>query len=71
MKQTLNEYTVANAKCLTDNSSVIAQKPVLAAPDSREEHSHAERAKIIESTVAMWNKFGNDTGSIVDQYSTL
>jgi len=67
---TLNEDLVTQAKKHTSNLSGVVES-LLIEYVSREQHSRVERIRMIESTVAMWNKFGNDTDSIADEYSTL
>ncbi len=67
---TLNEDLVTKAKSFTSNLSGVVEL-LLTDYIVREQHSHTERTKMIESTVAMWNQFNNDRSSIADEYSTL
>jgi hypothetical protein len=44
---------------------------VLAEYLARERQRRAAQVKIIESTVAMWNQFAEESGSFADDHSTL
>ena len=61
---TLNEDLVTQAKKHTSNLSGVVES-LLIEYVSREQHSRVERIRMIESTVAMWNKFGNDKRHLV------
>lgn len=67
---TLNEDLVSQAKSLTGNLSGVVES-LLTDYIVREQLNHAQRTRMIESTVAMWNKFNDENGSFADEYSTL
>jgi hypothetical protein len=37
----------------------------------KERQRRVAQAKIVESTVALWNQFGDENGSFADDHSTL
>jgi antitoxin CcdA len=67
---TLNEGLVSQARSMTDNLSGVVES-LLADFVAREQRHRIERSKAIEFTVALWNKFNAEKGSISDEYSTL
>jgi len=67
---TLNEDLLANVREVTPNLSGVVES-LLAEYLLRERNRMAARAKIVESTVALWNRFADDNGSFADDHSTL
>lgn len=67
---TLNEDLLANIREVAPNLSSVVES-LLADYLLRERHRRAAQAKIVESTVALWNKFADDQGSFADDHSTL
>ena len=67
---TLNEDLVSQAKNLTDNLSGVVES-LLAEFVVREQRNRLTRAKAIESTVNVWNKFNGENGSFADEHSSL
>jgi len=67
---TLNEDLVRRAKSMTDNLSGVVEG-LLADFVDRESRERLAKAKIVEATVAAWNTFNSDSGSIADEYSSL
>jgi antitoxin CcdA len=67
---TLNEDLVSQAKAMTDNLSGVVES-LLAEFVDRESRERIARAKVVEATVAAWNRFNSDSGSIADEYSSL
>jgi antitoxin CcdA len=67
---TLNEDLVIQAKSLTDNLSSVVELLLtqFVAQASRE---RLAKAKVVDATVAVWNRFNSDSGSIADEYSSL
>jgi len=67
---TLNEDLLANVREVTHNLSGVVES-LLAEYLVRERARLAAKAKIVESTVALWNQFADDAGSFADDHSTL
>ena len=67
---TLNEDLLAHVREVAPNLSSVVES-LLADYLMRERQRRAAQAKIVESTVALWNKFADDQGSFADDHSTL
>jgi antitoxin CcdA len=67
---TLNEDLVSQAKSMTDNLSAVVES-LLSEFVDRESRERLAKAKVVEVTVAAWNRFNSDSGSIADEYSSL
>jgi antitoxin CcdA len=67
---TLNEDLLAHVREVTPNLSGVVES-LLAEYLARERQRRASRAKIVESTVALWNQFADEHGSFADDHSTL
>jgi antitoxin CcdA len=67
---TLNEDLVSQAKSMTDNLSGVVES-LLSEFVGRERRERLQKSKVVESTVAAWNKFNSKSGSIADEYSSL
>jgi antitoxin CcdA len=67
---TLNEDLLAHVREVTENLSGIVES-LLAEYLVRERQRRAAQEKVVESTVALWNKFAEDHGSFADDHSTL
>ena len=67
---TLNEDLVSKAKSMTDNLSAVVET-LLAEFVNREGRERLQRAKALEATVTVWNRFNSKSGSIADEYSSL
>ena len=67
---TLNEDLVNQAKSMTDNLSAVVER-LLSDFVARESQERLEKAKVVEATVAAWNRFNQESGSIADEYSSL
>lgn len=67
---TLNEDLLALVREVTPNVSSVVES-LLAEYLLRERQRRAAQAKVVESTVAMWNQFADDNGSFADDHSTL
>lgn len=67
---TLNEDLVSQVKSMTDNLSAVVET-LLAEFVNRERRERLQKAKAVEATVAVWNKFNSQSGSIADEYSSL
>jgi antitoxin CcdA len=67
---TLNEDLVSQAKLMTDNLSGVVES-LLSEFVERERKERLVRTKVVEATVATWNKFNSKSGSIADEYSSL
>ena len=67
---TLNEDLVSQVKSMTDNLSAVVET-LLAEFVNRERRERLQKAKALEATVAVWNKFNSQSGSIADEYSSL
>jgi antitoxin CcdA len=67
---TLNEDLVSQAKSMTDNLSGVVES-LLAEFVERELRERTVKANAVEASVAAWNKFNADSGSIADEYSSL
>lgn len=67
---TLNEDLVSQAKAMTDNLSQVVES-LLVEFVERERQERMVKAKIVEATVAAWNRFNEKSGSIADEYSSL
>jgi len=67
---TLNEDLLAHVREVTPNLSGVVES-LLAEYLVRERQRRVAQAKIVESTVALWNQFAEDHGSFADDHSTL
>jgi antitoxin CcdA len=67
---TLNEDLLANVRAVTPNLSGVVES-LLAEYLVRQRQHQAAQAKVVESTVALWNQFADDNGSFADDHSTL
>ena len=67
---TLNEDLVIQAKSMTDNLSGVVES-LLEEFVERERRERLQKMKVVEATVAAWNKFNAESGSIADEYSSL
>jgi len=67
---TLNEDLLAHVREVTENLSGVVES-LLAEYLLRERERRAAQVKVVESTVALWNQFGEDHGSFSDDHSTL
>lgn len=67
---TLNEDLVTQAKSMTDNLSGVVES-LLSDFVARESRERLEKGKVVEATVAQWNQFNSESGSIADEYSSL
>ncbi|HYB33624.1 MAG TPA: type II toxin-antitoxin system CcdA family antitoxin [Steroidobacteraceae bacterium] len=67
---TLSESLVNQARGMTDNLSGVVEQ-LLAEFIAREQRDKLARSEAAEKTVALWNKFNANNGSIADEYSTL
>jgi antitoxin CcdA len=67
---TLNEDLVSQAKAMTDNLSGVVES-LLSDFVARESRERLEKTKVVEATVAAWNRFNAISGSIADEYSSL
>jgi antitoxin CcdA len=66
----LNEDLVRQAKSMTDNLSGVVES-LLSEFISRERRERIQKSKVVEETVAGWNLFNANSGSIADEYSSL
>jgi post-segregation antitoxin (ccd killing protein) len=67
---TLNEDLVAQARSLTDNLSGVIES-LLAEFLAAEKQRRAAEAQMVRATVATWNRFAEEHGSLADEHSTL
>ena len=67
---TLNEDLLAHVREVTQNLSGVVES-LLAEYLVRERQRRAAQAKVVKSTVALWNQFAEDHGSFADDHSTL
>ncbi len=67
---TLNEDLVSRAKSMTDNLSGVVES-LLSEFVERESRERLVKTKVVEATIAAWNKFNGKSGSIADEYSSL
>jgi antitoxin CcdA len=67
---TLNEDLLAHVREVTQNLSAVVES-LLAEYLVRERQRRAGQAKVVASTVALWNQFAEDHGSFADDHSTL
>jgi antitoxin CcdA len=67
---TLNEDLVSQAKSMTDNLSGVVES-LLAEFVERESRERLVKTKVVEATIAAWNRFDAKSGSIADEYSSL
>jgi antitoxin CcdA len=67
---TLNEDLLAHVREITENLSSVVES-LLAEYLAKERQRRAAQVKIVESTVALWNQFGDENGSFADDHSTL
>ncbi len=70
VKLTLNEDLLAHVREITQNLSGVVEL-LLAEYLVRERQRRAAQAKVVESTVALWNQFAEDRGSYADDHSAL
>jgi antitoxin CcdA len=67
---TLNTDLVSHAKSMTDNLSAVVES-LLSEFVERESRERLVKTKVVEATVAAWNRFNSKSGSIADEYSSL
>lgn len=67
---TLNEDLVADAKSMTDNLSDVADS-LLPEFVERERRERMVNTRAVEASIAAWNKFNVESGSIAEEYSSL
>ncbi len=67
---TLNTDLVSQAKSMTDNLSAVVES-LLSEFVERESRERLVKTKVVETTVAAWNRFNDNSGSIADEYSSL
>lgn len=67
---TLNEDLVNQAKSMTDNLSGVVES-LLSEFVDRESRERLVKTKVVEATIAAWNRFNTESGSIADEYSSL
>ena len=67
---TLNEDLVSHAKSMTDNLSGVVES-LLSEFVERESRERLIKTKVVEATVAAWNRFNSKSGSIAEEYSSL
>jgi antitoxin CcdA len=67
---TLNEDLVSQAKSMTDNLSGVVES-LLSEFVERQRRERLVKSKVVETTIAAWNRFNAKSGSIADEYSTL
>lgn len=67
---TLNEDLLAHVREVTENLSSVVES-LLAKYLAEERQRRAAQIKVVESTVALWNQFGDENGSFADDHSTL
>ena len=67
---TLNEDLLAHVREVTPNLSGVVES-LLAEYLERERQRRAAQAKVVETTVALWNQFADEHGSFADDHSTL
>jgi antitoxin CcdA len=67
---TLNQDLVRQAKGMTDDLSGVVES-LLAEFVSRERRARLARYKAAEESIALWNRFNEDKGSLADEYSAL
>ena len=67
---TLNTDLVSHAKSMTDNLSAVVES-LLTEFVERESRERLVKTKVVEATVAAWNRFNDKSGSIADEYSSL
>jgi post-segregation antitoxin (ccd killing protein) len=67
---TLNEDLVTQARAATDNLSALVEA-LLAEYVAEQQRRRAAAADVVRETVAIWNRFADETGSFADEHSTL
>ena len=67
---TLNTDLVRHAKSMTDNLSAVVESLLLEFVE-RKSRERLVKTKVVEATVAAWNRFNDKSGSIADEYSSL
>ncbi len=67
---TLNEDLLEHVRKVTPNLSSVVES-LLAEYLIKERQRRAAHARVIEATVALWNRFAEDHGSFADDHSTL
>jgi antitoxin CcdA len=66
----LNEDLLERVREVAPNLSGVVES-LLADYLVREQQRRTTQAKVVESTVALWNRFADDHGSFADDHSTL
>ncbi len=67
---TLNEDLLAHVREVTDNLSGVVES-LLTEYLAQKRQERAAQEKLVASTVAMWNRFADESGSFADEHSTL
>jgi antitoxin CcdA len=67
---TLNEDLIKQARSTTRSLSGVVEG-LLADYVAREIQKRSSKATSVQSTVAMWNEFNANVGSITDEHSSL
>ncbi len=67
---TLNVQLVNEARAVTGNLSGVVES-LLADYVARQNKERLAKSKAMETTVAAWNNFNAQRGSIADEYSSL
>jgi antitoxin CcdA len=67
---TLNEDLVSQAKSMTDNLSGVVES-LLSEFVARVSRERIEKGEVVKATIAQWNQFNSESGSIADEYSSL
>ena len=67
---TLNEDLLAHVREVTENLSSVVES-LLAEYLAKERQRRAAQSKVVESTITLWNQFGDENGFFADDHSTL
>ena len=67
---TLNEDLLAHVREVTGNLSSVVES-LLVEYLSKERQRRAAEMEIVKSTVELWNRFEEESGSFADEHSTL
>lgn len=67
---TLNEDLVTQARAVTSNLSAVVES-LLATYIAEEKQRRAAEADTVRETIAVWNRFAAQVGSLADEHSTL